>query len=82
MAKAASKARNAMSRKNSRPISEMTVGELDAMAADIENWKPGNGPQGDEWATVNLDWNGDGYVDEADAEAKAAGEPEAELYLP
>ena len=56
--------------------------ELDLMAADIEDWKPGNGPQGDEWATVNLDWNGDGYVDEADVQAKEGGDPEAELYLP
>ncbi len=36
MAKIPSKARNAMSRKNSRPISEMTVGELDAMAAEFD----------------------------------------------
>ncbi len=36
MAKVPSKARNAMSRKNSRPISEMTVGELDAMAAEFD----------------------------------------------
>jgi len=36
VAKAATKAKNAMSRKNSRPISEMTVGELDAMAAEFD----------------------------------------------
>ena len=36
MAKESSKTRNAMTRKNSRPISEMTVGELDAMAAEFD----------------------------------------------
>ena len=50
MAKAATKARNAMSRKNSRPISEMTVGELDAMAAEFDREFIADtfGPMGDE----------------------------------
>ncbi len=47
------------------------------MAADMDDWKPGADP---DW--VNLDWKGDGVVDQADVEAKEAGEPAAELYLP
>ncbi len=55
MAKAASKARNAMSRKNSRPISEMTVGELDAMAAEFDREFIADtfGPMDDEATTLH-----------------------------
>ncbi|MSO71237.1 MAG: hypothetical protein EXQ88_04395 [Alphaproteobacteria bacterium] len=56
--------------------------DLDALANSIPDWKPGNGPLGDEWATVNLDWNGDGVVDQQDVDAKNAGLPPAEVYLP
>jgi hypothetical protein len=57
-------------------------GELDALANSIPDWKPGHGPQGDTWAYANLDWNGDGVVNQADVDAYEAGEPQATLYLP
>lgn len=56
--------------------------ELDGMAAAIPDWKPGNGPQGDEWATVNLDANGDGVVNEDDVAWVEAGNEPVQLYQP
>ena len=58
-------------------VNGLLRGELDTMAADMDDWKPGADP---DW--VNLDWKGDGVVDQADVEAKEAGESAAELYLP
>ncbi len=45
-------------------IEGQIVALLDEMP--VEDWRPGEGPQGDEWATVNLDVDGDGMITEAD----------------
>ncbi|MSO71235.1 MAG: hypothetical protein EXQ88_04385 [Alphaproteobacteria bacterium] len=43
------------------------IAQLEAeLSASVADFKPGNGPLGDEWATVNLDRNGDGVVNQQD----------------
>lgn len=51
------------------PGAEQRVDELSAaLAAAIADAKPGNGPD-DDWATADLDVNGDGVVDQSDLDA-------------
>ena len=53
-------------------IEGQIVALLDEMP--VEDWRPGEGPEGDEWASVNLDVDGDGMITAEDLEL--AQEPE------
>jgi hypothetical protein len=51
------------------------IAELETeLGGAIADFKPGNGPDGDLWATVNLDYNFDGVVNQQDVADYKAGQ--------
>ncbi len=50
------------------------IAALALLAAELDGWKPGAGPQEDEWATINLDVDGDGVITQADLDAALEGD--------